>query len=283
MKTIPVALQDHYDGNAHTLAIGLRFLLADGTTVHAFTSHQEDITVGGQLYLASPGANLSAIASAANFSVDNAQADTVLDSFGITVADLAAGRWDAASWELVRFNYRAPADGVEVLKAGRTGNVSQRRGQFSIELRSLAQQLQQPVGAATSQNCRSRLGDARCGVALAPFTVTGAFTSVASRYAATDSARTEADGWFTEGELTITSGDNAGLRQKVKSYAADQFTFSLPFAFDIDPGDTYSVHAGCRRRLVEDCVSKFSNARRFNGEPHLPGVDRLARPPEFST
>jgi hypothetical protein len=82
--------------------------------------------------------------------------------------------------------------------------------------------------------------------------------------------------------LTITSGSNAGISQKVKAFSAGAFTFSLPFPFPIVAGVTYSVYAGCRKRLAEDCVAKFSNGRRFGGEPHLPGVDKLAKPPEFS-
>jgi hypothetical protein len=45
-------------------------------------------------------------------------------------------------------------------------------------------------------------------------------------------------------------------------------------------GDTYSVHAGCRKRLAEDCLAKFDNVLNFQGEPHRPTVDDLTASPE---
>ncbi len=44
---------------------------------------------------------------------------------------------------------------------------------------------------------------------------------------------------------------------------------------DIQVGDTFDVIAGCRKRLTEDCKVKFNNVLNFQGEPHLPGIDRL--------
>ena len=281
MKTIPALLATQYADKARTIALCLKITRADAAVL-GFTDAGQDVIHSGTTYKTAPNANLQAIASAADFSVGSTEAQTLLDSEGFTTADLVSGKWDGASWELIRLNWRSVSDGVEVLKAGTLGNVSRRTGQFSVELLSFAQKLQNTVGAVTTPTCRWRLGDANCAIVLAGYTVTGTFTSSASQYAATDTARAEAAEYFTEGVLTITSGANAGLSQKVKAFTTGAFTFSLPFPFVISAGVTYSVHAGCRKRLAEDCAAKFSNARRFGGEPHLPGVDKLARPPEYS-
>lgn len=284
MKTIPIALQSHYEGKARTLAIGLKFTLTDGAEL-AFTNHDRDIEVSSVTYTASPKAQLESLISTGGFQVDNTEVETLLDDDGITFADLQSGRWDGAEWELIRFNWKSTADGFEIVKGGRIGNVTQKSSRFQVELRGESQDIQQTVGGITTPTCQWRLGSTArpaglCGIDLGPFTVTGAFTGVTSRYIAADSGRAEAAEWFTEAELTITSGANDGRRRKVKAFASGQFTFSLPFAFDIDVGDTYSVHAGCRKRFLEDCVAKFSNGRRFGGHPHLPGVDKITRPPE---
>jgi uncharacterized phage protein (TIGR02218 family) len=54
------------------------------------------------------------------------------------------------------------------------------------------------------------------------------------------------------------------------------FTLSLPMLSAISAGHTFSVIAGCQKRL-EDCRDKFSNVLNFQGEPHLPGIDQLTQ------
>jgi len=111
---------------------------------------------------------------------------------------------------------------------------------------------------------------------------TGAFTPPAAAHydSAPYMGGLYAVGWFNEGVLTFTSGANAGLKQKVKAYdALGNYTLSLPMYQAIAPGDTFSVVAGCRKRLAEDCYAKFANQLNFQGEPHLPGIDTLTAAP----
>ena len=61
------------------------------------------------------------------------------------------------------------------------------------------------------------------------------------------------------------------------------FTLTLPFPFDAAIGDTYSAIAGCRKRLTEDCKTRFANVLNFQGEPHLPGIDLLTKVPGVGT
>ena len=134
--------------------------------------------------------------------------------------------------------------------------------------------LDQAQGEVTSKTCRATLGDSRCTVALSAYTETGTLTAVTSRMVFADSSRAEADDWFVEGVLTFTGGANAGTSHKVRLFSAGQFTLTLPATFNPAIGDTYSVIAGCQRRL-EDCRDKFDNVVNFQGEPHLPGIDEL--------
>ena len=147
-------------------------------------------------------------------------------------------------------------------------------------LRGLQHYLQQPVGSVSTKTCRTRLGSALCGVTLASFTVTGTLTGVTSQQAFTDTARAEADDYFAEGVLTWTGGSNAGLSYRVRAYASDTFTLAVPPVLPVQVGDTYSVRAGCRKRLDEDCITKFDNALNFQGEPHRPTVDDITETPE---
>lgn len=86
-----------------------------------------------------------------------------------------------------------------------------------------------------------------------------------------------ADDWFSEGLLTFTSGANNGLTGKIKrSYQSGYLDMSLPMLGTVMVGDTYSIVAGCQKRLT-DCTTKFSNVLNFQGEPHLPGIDEVVQ------
>lgn len=278
-RTVPTNLAAHYATGQTTLAWGLKITRKDAA-VYGFTSHQRDVTVSSVLYKAGPGLDVQSLASSAGMSVDNTELTILPDDTIFTRTDILAGRWDGAAFELFLFNWRTPADGRDVLMAGTLGQVKPQRGAYVVELRGLQQYLQQPVGAVSTKTCRARLGDAACGINLASYTVTGTLTGVTSQTVFTDTARTEADHYFAEGTLTWTSGNNDGLSARVRLYAADTFTLAVPALGVVQVGDTYSVHAGCRKRLAEDCLAKFDNVLNFQGEPHRPTVDDLTASPE---
>lgn len=285
MKTIPAGLASHIAGDLTTLAYGLKITRTDGV-VYAFTSHDKDATISSVDYLASPGLDVTSIVTAANMAVGNLELTTLHDGTVFTTADVLGGVWRNAAFIIFRYNWDDISDGIDTLLAGTLGEVELRRNTVKAELRDLRQYLQLSVGEASSKTCRYRLGDSRCGIDLGSpndWTVTGTITSVTSNQVFSDTSRSEADGWFDEGEFTWVSGDNAGLSQKVKTYAlagspaSGQFTLALPMLGAVQVGDTYTVHAGCKKRLEEDCRDKFDNVINFGGEPHRPGIDALTK------
>lgn len=282
MKSIPAALAAHYATRSLTLADALRITRTDDE-VFGFTSHDRDATIGGVLYKAQPGLDAASIAINAGLAVGNLELTTLHDGTVFTTAEVLGGVWRNAAFLLFRYNHQSLADGIDMLLAGTIGEVTLRQNTVLAELRDLRQYFQQPVGSPSTKTCRYRLGDAKCTVDLGPFTVTGTLSAVTSRQVFRDAARTEALDWFSEGVFTWTGGANAGLQQKVKTYAADgTFTLALPMLSTVAIGDTYSVHAGCMKRVDEDCDTKFSNVLNFGGEPHRPGIDELTASPEVS-
>jgi uncharacterized phage protein (TIGR02218 family) len=288
VKTIPIALLAEIESGGSRLAFGLTLTRRDGDVI-CFTSADQDAFIGGRQYLSAPGLDIDNLVSSAGFAADNSEIRVLPDDAYITKTDVLAGKWDGAEFELFRYNWADTSDGVETIKRGTLGNMQPRRGVYTAELRSIRQALQQTVGSIVQPTCRYRLGstakpDGLCMVDLGPFTVTGAVGVVVSQYEFTDAARTEADAWFAEGVLTWLTGLNAGLSQKVRaSLATGRITLSLPMLYEIGAGDTYSMHAGCRKRHEEDCRDKFDNVPNFGGEPHLPGQDHLTAPAAFST
>jgi uncharacterized phage protein (TIGR02218 family) len=280
-KVVPAGLLSNYHSDSPTVAWAIKITRTDDA-VYGWTSADRDATIDAVIYESAPGLSVASFASSAGLAVDNSELTVLADDTIITRADILAGRWNNAAYLLFKYDWTDVSAGEEVISAGFLGELHPRSGAYVAELRALQQYLQQPVGAASTKTCRARLGDAMCMVDLGGWTETGTITSVTSKQVFTDSSRTEADDYFGEGILTWTAGLNTGLSQKVKTYASDTFTLSLPMIFDVQIGDTYSVIAGCRKRLDEDCAAKFSNELNFQGEPHRPTVDELTSSPEVN-
>lgn len=280
-KAIPAGLLSNYQSDSPTVAWAIKITRTDDE-VYGWTSADRDATIDAVIYESAPGLSVASFASSAGLAVDNSELTVLADDTIITRADIIAGRWNNAAYLLFKYDWTDVSAGKEVISSGFLGELHPRSGAYVAELRALQQYLQQPVGAASTKTCRARLGDAMCMVDLGGWTETGTITGVTSKQVFTDSSRAEADDYFGEGILTWTAGLNTGLSQKVKTYASDTFTLSLPMIFDVQIGDTYSVIAGCRKRLDEDCATKFSNELNFQGEPHRPTVDELTSSPEVN-
>jgi uncharacterized phage protein (TIGR02218 family) len=288
VKALATALQTHYASDAVSPAVLLRITRRDGA-VFAYTSHDEPITVGGVTY-AAQGLGSTAFEAGGDFSVDNLSITTLDDGTIFTREAVMGGLWADADFVAQRLNWAAPGDGVETITFGTLGEIVMRRGQVIIELRSILQYLQQPVGIVTSKTCRARLGDAGCKVNLAPFTHSGTVTATAGTAGFTASALTQAADYFGEGEILWVTGPNAGLRNKIKTHATGGvFTLVVPMPTAITVGNTFSAIAGCRKRHerttanpsgISDCITKFNNILNFQGEPHAQGVDALTAGPD---
>lgn len=176
-KVIPVNLAAHYALGTTTLAYSLKITRVD-EEVYAFTSFDADVTIAGVLYQSGPGLNISEIVTSAGLAVDNLELSTLDDGSTFTALEVLSGVWRNAAFEIGRFNYVTPADGIDVLLTGTLGNVQRQRGVITAELRGLQQYLQQPIGNITSKTCRARLGDSLCRVALGPYSTIGTVVAV---------------------------------------------------------------------------------------------------------
>lgn len=277
MNNPPAALATHFGTRETTTAVAIKITRTDGE-VFAFTSHDVDDTIDSVAYSASPGLDASAIVIAASAAVGNMELTTLHDGTLFTTADILGGVWRNAAFIIFRYNWNSISDGVHTLLVGTLGEFTVNRNSVTVELRDLRQYLQQPVGDASSKTCRARLGDDRCTKDLTAFTYSGTITAVTSNQVFRDAARAEGLAWFDEGEITFTSGPNAGIPAKVKSFAANgTFTLALPLYGTVAVGHTYTAIAGCRKRLEEDCRDKFDNVINFVGEPHRKGINNLTQ------
>lgn len=173
--TLSAPLLAHYASTTTTLCTLVTLVRLDGVT-YGFTDHDTDIVRAGITYLAGTY-NPSAIVSTADLAVDNLDITAALDDTIVTQADLEAGLWNFAVATIEQVNYRDLSMGSRILRKGRLGAVTI-GSTLKLELRGLAQALQQTVGELSSTRCRADLGDARCGIDLASYTVTGSIATV---------------------------------------------------------------------------------------------------------
>lgn len=276
MKTVSANLKTHLGQEVTTLCTLVKFTRKDGQ-IFGFSSSAEDVTYLGQLYKSNLGHSPSSIKTTAALNVDNLEIKTFLDPSTINDDLAMAGLWDYATVEAFQINYRDLTMGAVALRKGWLGQLKLGRNEVTVELRGMAQPLQQIIGRIYTPACDADLGDARCGfnLATAGFTVTGSATSVTNQHLFTDTSRGEATRFFEGGKITWTSGANNTYQMEVKTFTSGgAIDLQQAMANPIAISDTYSMTAGCDK-VRATCVSKFNNIVNFRGFPDLPGQDRL--------
>jgi uncharacterized phage protein (TIGR02218 family) len=164
MKTITAALFAELKSQNARIDAAWLIVRVDGSRF-AFTSSDTPFVYNGDTYSPTNGFNPSAIVSKANLSVDNMECQ-VLDNALITDADLRAGVWNNAQVQVFWINALNPNWGIVPMRGGMLGEIVIKDGQWTTQLRSLFQQLQQPFGYFYTLQCGAQLGDARCKVKL---------------------------------------------------------------------------------------------------------------------
>lgn len=277
MRFVPTALQAKLDSGVITLAHCWTLTRRDGV-VQGFTDHDGDIVIDGVTCRAGTGFTASEASSRFDLAVDGAEVSGALADDSLTEADLAAGRYDAAS--VVSWLVDWSDVSLRVLTARGTLGEVRREGQaFTAELRGLADVLSQDSGRLYTARCGADLGDQRCRIDLTNPAFQGSGTVAAiegtSMFAASG-LDSFADMLFTAGRLTWSTGANTGLAIEIKEHrvSPEQVRLSLwqAMAEPITVGDTFTITAGCDKSFAT-CRDRFANADNFRGFPQIPGND----------
>jgi uncharacterized phage protein (TIGR02218 family) len=297
-RNIPAGLAAHIASEATSLAELIRITPVVGSIL-AFTSHTQNLTVDGQLYLARPGMRVSLVKSNLKMEIDASEGQGFFHSGTISLADVLRGKFNDAVFERRFCNYDDVSQGSYTFQSGYIGRVSVNDNLFSAEMRGLLGLLSQPVGRILSRRCDvRRLGDSRCKFDM---TSTQAGTGVAFRQSLTVSSVVNqitinvtgavigssgggSEDWFRAGVITWLTGANAGYESEISSTllglgGEKQLNLLNAPGQDIVAGDTFYGYAGCDRTM-NHCFGKFRNAAQANGNlvnfrgfPYLIGDD----------
>jgi uncharacterized phage protein (TIGR02218 family) len=278
MKILAPSLANHLKKEVTNLATFWKITRQDGL-VQGFTNYDQNLTIDGILYKAATGFNATAFSQDNSLAVRNLDIESVLSSDGITEADLAGGKYDYASvdvflcrWDIPTSSlYLEPPEHILMVR-GIIGEVSMSDRRYKAEVRSFAQLLQQRISTVTTKECRAVFGDSKCTKDLSGLSDNLTITAVTDKRQFTVNS-SRANGFYSLGQITFTSGSNSGIKAMVLSYSGGIFQLfeSLPYPLAI--GDTLTAVAGCNKTIAA-CVS-FGNILNYQGEPHIPGEDKF--------
>jgi len=274
-RTIPADLLAHLQGTALTLAACFKVTRRDGQVL-GFTTHNANLVVGGVTYEAASAMGATALRQELAANVDHAELAGIVESSRIAAADLHGGLYENAELEVFWVNWADLTDGTLTLARGRIGQIRVADGRFYAEFRSLSQRLGQNVGELYGPVCRAAFTDSRCGLTPATYTFSRTVDTVTSAKVLRFSGDVHSTGYFNEGLVTFTTGDNTGISREIKTHASSSgavITLHEAFPRTVDVGDVANLLAGCAH-TIEACRA-FGNAVRFRGEPNIPGLDQV--------
>lgn len=275
MRDIPEAFAAHLAQGVTTLCRCWSLRRRDGVAL-GFTDHDRDLTFSGLVHEARTGLEAAEASAELGFAVSGGDVAGALSSLGLTEADIAGGLYDGASVETWLVDWTRPATRL-LLDLATIGEVRREGDAFVAELRGLTHRLDAERGRSYRATCDADLGDARCRVDLAAWRTAGRVTAIPEP--ATVSAVLTGefpDGLFTAGRLTWTVGANAGHGVDIRLQLGDLIELWTVPPRPVATGDGFTLTAGCDKRLGT-CRDRFANAANFQGFPHMPGNDAVAR------
>ncbi len=162
-----------------------------------------------------------------------------------------------------------------LLFSGTTGKVEISRLSIEMEFRDIFFLLKKNVPPwIYGEQCNVPFGDTTlCTVDRSIHKVTGAAQAGSTDRLLIDAGRSEADGFFNRGVLSMTTGNLAGEKCGIQAYTAGQFKVIPPFSEAIVIGDQYEAEPTCQKAFG-GCEG-FTNTDNFLGFRHVPRPEQI--------
>lgn len=261
--------------------------------VFAFTNHDQDLVVGGVTYLTATSFNNFNVNSKSDGSAKNSDVTGAFDTV-ILRADVLAGLWDGATFQLLLCNWANIGHGVGILVTGTFGPWEVQEFGWKTTIRGLAFRLTFIGGDLCGPTCRADFGDSKCapGGLLASGTNINSLLQNGSVSSSPDGYRTLVVTGITNlgypligGLLTFTSGANANLSAEVMDIVigSTMATITLRPWTQISPvvyGDDFSLQVACDK-VRTTCDFIFKNIENNQSEPDAPDPDATIEYPDY--
>jgi uncharacterized phage protein (TIGR02218 family) len=237
------------------------------------------LSFNGQTWLAGPTIERGKISAKLGLEVATLQATVTAAPSdlinGVPVLPFVRGNGlDGATVVLHRAYLPAwgqPITGATIAFSGRVTSLKNlSRTQFELTVSAWTVLLNVNMGPDVYQaGCLNSLFDANCTLNKASFAFAGTVTGGGTPTACATTL-TQADGFFTQGQIVWLTGANAGLSRAVATYAnaGGALTFAFPLPNAPAPGDTFTAYRGCA--LTMAACSAFGNLIHFRGQPFTP-------------
>lgn len=305
-RTIDITLLDHLQSGQTTTCFILKVTpVTPGYAPYgaAMTNRpvKYDDGTGELLYSAIVGMQLTSLSSSSDLSVDNAENESLMPEFDfpISEADIIAGVYDFAEFDLYLVNYRDLTPGRHHhVQSGTLGRVTVRDGGLSLveELRGLSDQLKQSLCTKDSLSCRAIFGSGAigsgaaveeqypCGFDADSLLVPGEVDSVGVESSITftaDAGLVVGENDLALGIVKWLTGANAGRTDEAEGNTVGNgvtkavITLAFPTLFPVQAGDTFETRGGCSKIARDDvrgCKQWFGAqwVEHFRGEPDIP-------------
>lgn len=276
MKTISLGLQAKLEEPCGTFTHCMLITRTDGVKL-GFTDHQYSFVINGVTYTPQQATDPSSLQSDSRASVDNMEIVGILSEAGLAKNDIIIGKFDNAKLDVFLVDYTSlpatatPGDCIW-LKTMILGNTKIEDDVFRIECRSLADYLNKQIIELTSPTCRARFGDSRCQKNLTGLQYVTTISGFADLRNLTIAASGFISNYFQYGKIEWLSGDLTGYVADISASAGSALTLYSKVPLAMAAGNSVRVTAGCNKTF-DACVG-FSNAINFQGEPHVPGIDK---------
>lgn len=239
----------------------------DGVT-QLFTDHDRPLTTDLGTHLPVSVGRMSAERREAGLRSGNQEVAGIIDGVQFLLSDLIADRYRGArlvqrvvQWDMPWLVHRAAAKVIRTIKFDGSS--------WTATIEGVGAKLQRPVGGefggVSSTKCPRILGSPTCGADLAKDTFTGVGVDVVTddrmRFTVDtgvfNGPNCTVDDYYRDGELTWTSGQNAGTVSRVsRYYGTGEFVLLFPTKFPILTGDQATIKPGCDG-LKSTCSGKF--------------------------
>lgn len=276
VKTVSTPLNDLLLTGKFVMADLFDFELVGGADHLRYTSHDQNITWGGNLYqsilIARSQIREQVGIEVGQLTVNIGPRSTDL-VLGIPFTQaVVRGMLDGARCLLLRAfapNWSTPITGTMERFSGKVSEAEPSRFDVQLMIKNDLELLDAKLPRRLyGPGCIHTLFDTSCGKLKASYAVSGAAAGTPT-VTSIPTGLSNPNGYFSLGTVTFTSGSNSGVTRSVKSYSGGTLVLAAPLPVAPAAGDTFTAYPGCDKQLTT-CVSKFSNRVNFRGHPYIP-------------